>query len=193
MGHSLTAMLEEYREKLLKRRKYLKDRIHFLNTLPKKSFGHVFPNTFSYNETFKEMDDIDDVLSDISEFLDRYISDVCCVCGETIGYDLYERHHISYYPEITILVHRECHYSIHHTNSYPDLKPLVGDSRDFYNGIKKPDNWIESGIPGHELKAVHSSLASCYPRPNLNWNRAAITEIYKEYEIIYRKVTKPRT
>ena len=195
MGHPLTAMFEAYSEKLLKRRKYLKNRIHFLDTLPQNRFPtDLVPNTFSYRTTFQEMTDIDDMLSDIREFLDRYIDDICCVCGEIIGHDLYEHHHISYYPEVVVPVHRECHHSIHHTNSHPYLKPPVGDSRDFYNGIKKPDNWIESGIPGTELKVTYSAIASCWPKPNLNWNRAAKTEIDIEYDIVHRKkVTKPRT
>lgn len=121
---------------------------------------------------------------------------ICEVCGEHVDEHSMatEKHHISYYPETTILVHLECHYKIHHTNLYTHLKPLVGDSKDFYNGVKKPANWIESGIPGTELKVTYSAPASCYPKPNLNWNRAAKTEIDIEYIIVHRKkVIKPLT
>ena len=121
---------------------------------------------------------------------------ICEVCGEHV--DEYgvgtEKHHISYYPETIILVHRECHQKIHHTDLYTYLKPPGGDSKDFYNGVKKSANWIESGIIGAKLKVTYSALASCYPKPNLNWNRAAKTKIDIEYDIICRKkVTVPST
>lgn len=112
---------------------------------------------------------------------------ICEVCGKYVECGSATKHHISYYPELTIPVHHKCHQKIHHTDLYTHLKPPVGDSKDFYNSVKNPANWIESGIPGTELKVTYSALASCYPKPNLNWNRAAKTEIDKEYSIMYRK------
>ena len=198
MRHPLTPMLEAYKEKLLKRKKYLHNRIRFLDALPQNRISHkygvTFPNTLPYNVSFKEMHDINDMLSNINDYLDRYVSDVCLVCNKIIGHDFYERHHISYYPEITILVHQECHNKIHHTDDYPHLKRYFsGDGTDFYNDVKKPDYWVESGILGHELKCVYSARESCYPRPNLKWNRAVTTERDIKYDITYRKVTEPRT
>ena len=73
MGHPLTAMFEAYSEKLLKRRKYLKNRIHFLDALPQNRFPtDLFPNTFLYRTTFQEMTDIDDMLSDPRVFRSLY-------------------------------------------------------------------------------------------------------------------------
>ena len=116
---------------------------------------------------------------------------ICEVCGKYVECISATKHHISYYPELTIPVHHKCHQKIHHTDLYTYLKPPVGDSKDFYNNVKKPDNWIKSGINGAELKATHSARASCFPRPNLNWNRAAKTEIDIKYDIVYRK--KPQS
>ena len=185
-------MLEAYKEKLETRRKYLSNRIRFLETLPEnrlsRKYSCTFPNTLPYRVTFREMTDINDILFDINNYLDRYICDVCLICNKIIGHDPHERHHISYYPETIILVHTKCHLRIHHSDSFPYLKPPTGDSRDFYNGIKKPDNFIESGILGGELKSVYSTRASVYPRPNLNWNRAAISENNINYGVIHRKI-----
>jgi len=126
-------------------------------------------------------------------FITTYNPDICELCGEYV-YKGAEKHHTSYYPEITILLHHKCHRKIHYTDLYPHLKPPNSDGKDFYNNVKKPDNWIKSGIKGMELKATHSARASCFPRPNLNWNRAAKTEIDIKYDIVYRKrVTKPHT
>ena len=119
---------------------------------------------------------------------------LCQVCGKIIGSNPYENHHISYYPQASIPVHCKCHQKIHHTDLYTHLKPPNGDGKDFYNNVEKPDNWIISGIAGMELKVTRSAIASCYPKPNLNWNRAAKTEINIKYDLVYRKkVTKPRT
>jgi len=197
-GIVMDSMHSEYWSKVIKtlsnRKEYLRQRVRFLDALPKKQYGHVFPNTFSYNETFREIDNLNDVLSEIHLLQEWYIDDVCPVCGEVIGFDYHEHHHISYYPEITIPVHKKCHITIHNTDSYPHLKRyFYGDGTYFYDGVKKPDYWIESGMHGHELKRVYSARASCYPRPNLNWNRAATTERDITYNITHRKVTKPRT
>jgi len=158
MGHPLTDMIEAYSERLTERKKNLKNRIRFLDTLPQNRFSTYrgyFPNTIPYNETFQEMKDIDSLLHDIHEFLDCYIDDVCPMCGKIIGHDPYERHHISYYPEVTAQVHSECHREIHCTDSYSHLKLYFsGDSKDFYNGVKKPARWIESGIIKNEYKKI---------------------------------------
>ena len=175
------------RKTLSNRNEYLHQRIRFLDSLPKKQHGHVFPNTFSYNRTFKEIDDINDVLRAIIRLQEWYIDDVCPVCGEAIGFNHYERHHTSYYPEITTTVHKKCHTAIHHTNSYTYLRPPDGDGKDFYNNVKKPDNWISSGI----IIANIFAPASCYPPPNLNWNRAAKTQINIKYQI--RRNMHPNT
>ena len=76
----------------------------------------------------------------------------CAVCGTIIldetlleqckgfldisGKEKAQIHHISYFPEITILVCNECHQRIHRTEKHHELKPPSGDSREFYNGSK---------------------------------------------------------
>jgi len=56
----------------------------------------------------------------------------CAVCGEKI--ELFEEvsHHVSYFPEKTIFVHRSCHNLIHKTDKYPKLKPSKEDIDKFY-------------------------------------------------------------
>ena len=41
-------------------------------------------------------------------------------------------HHVSYYPEKKIYVCSSCHYTIHNTDEYPELKPPPGDASEFY-------------------------------------------------------------
>lgn len=47
--------------------------------------------------------------------------------------DWLDEHHVSYEPEETITVCRDCHADIHNTNKYPDLKPDVEDLSEYYN------------------------------------------------------------
>lgn len=90
----------------------------------------------------------------------------CAVCGE--GGNLFDNikieHHVSYYPEIIMYMCAKCHQKIHKTDMYPHLKPLDGDSKDFYNGVKRSDNQIISGIIGDEVKVFYSARASYYPK-----------------------------
>ncbi len=44
----------------------------------------------------------------------------------------YVTHHTSYYPERTLHVCEDCHKAVHHTDRYPELKPLKGESRKYY-------------------------------------------------------------
>ena len=45
----------------------------------------------------------------------------CSLCGyeENI-----EEHHLSYDEDRTMMVCKKCHEDIHHTNKYPELKPI---------------------------------------------------------------------
>ena len=172
---------------LLKRRKYLGDRFCFLDSLPKKQYGVVYPNTFSYKHTFEEMRIIDDVLFDVNILQKWYIDVVCPVCGKIIGFNHFEIHHTSYYPEVTTPVHKKCHLKIHYSDTYTYLRPPIGDGKDFRNHVKKLPNWITSAISETESKVTYSCPASCYPRPNLTFNRAAETEISVKYIILWRR------
>ncbi len=76
----------------------------------------------------------------------------CAVCGTIIleeglletcrgfldirGCEEAQIHHVSYFPEKTILVCKNCHQKIHHTEEFQELKPPTGDSKKFYNGEK---------------------------------------------------------
>ena len=42
------------------------------------------------------------------------------------------QHHISYYPEVTAWICKECHRLIHRSNKYPDLCPSYRDMSKFY-------------------------------------------------------------
>ncbi len=56
----------------------------------------------------------------------------CIACGGKI--ELFEevRHHIIYFPEKIVYVHKSCHNHIHKTDKYPDLKPSKEDTDKFY-------------------------------------------------------------
>ena len=45
-----------------------------------------------------------------------------------------EVHHISYFPEKTMVVCDECHQKIHNSNEFPHLRPPEGESKRFYKG-----------------------------------------------------------
>ncbi len=72
----------------------------------------------------------------------------CKACGGKRAFDIayrmeiqLEEHHISYFPERIVFVHRDCHvgkFSIHHGGLRPDLiKYDEGDSRKFYDQKKE--------------------------------------------------------
>ena len=68
---------------------------------------------------------------------------ICPVCNKEIELDQVVNHHISYFPEKTIPVHRSCHSTIHHSNKFPHLKPKKGEAEKFYsknkpNKLKEP-------------------------------------------------------
>ena len=61
---------------------------------------------------------------------------ICEVCGKEIYYLDEVEHHISYFPEKTVRVHRTCHGLIHFTDKYLNLKPSKEDADKFYKKIK---------------------------------------------------------
>ena len=171
----------DYKNKLVKRREYLRKRIHFLDSIRIDSkYTITFPNTFPYNMTFDEIHKIDNELF-------NYVDEMCPVCNTVIGNNLYRKHHISYYPEKTILVHKKCHNKIHNTNEYPHLKDYnIGDSKDFYSGVKRQITWYDKGLP--ESIIDYKARANVYPKPTtqqIRWNRATLTEHDIRYSIIY--------
>ncbi len=58
----------------------------------------------------------------------------CAACG--VGIDprgqLYIRHHVSYFPPNTVIVHLACHAAIHLQGRHPHLAPPKGDAARFY-------------------------------------------------------------
>lgn len=61
----------------------------------------------------------------------------CEACGLEIN-DKIITHHISYFPEITVAVHKSCHTMIH-SNNHPELlhlRPSKNDVTEFY-GIRQ--------------------------------------------------------
>ena len=60
------------------------------------------------------------------------LSELCPVCGENMCIHTSIEHHVSYFPERTIFVHRGCHNRIHRTNHFSQLKPDQKDIDKFY-------------------------------------------------------------
>lgn len=56
----------------------------------------------------------------------------CKVCHQKIEREEQIWHHISYFPEEFVCVHKGCHNKIHKTNLYPELKPDQADTIKFY-------------------------------------------------------------
>ena len=56
----------------------------------------------------------------------------CKVCNESLEDREYVKHHVSYFPEEIIFVHRKCHGMIHKTDNYLNLKPSQDDMKRFY-------------------------------------------------------------
>ena len=52
------------------------------------------------------------------------IAEICQICGIKLTSDSKVIHHLSYNGNETIIVCRSCHAKIHHSNKYPDLKPV---------------------------------------------------------------------
>lgn len=50
----------------------------------------------------------------------------CEACGKEIEFSEIA-HHVSYYPERIVYVHKSCHQEIHKTDKYPQLKPSQED------------------------------------------------------------------
>lgn len=57
----------------------------------------------------------------------------CKACGKKIEFGEEISHHISYFPEKTILVHRSCHTRIHRTEAFSTLRPSKADIEKFYS------------------------------------------------------------
>ena len=58
----------------------------------------------------------------------------CPVCNMNMDVNRTVMHHISYFPEVKIRVHKKCHFIIHNTDKYPELKPKKEDTKKFYLG-----------------------------------------------------------
>jgi hypothetical protein len=63
--------------------------------------------------------------------------ETCELCKEKIGYQEEIEHHVSYFPEKKIILHKKCHNKIHKTNKHPELKPSKEDVKKFYLKQKK--------------------------------------------------------
>ncbi len=61
------------------------------------------------------------------------LNELCTVCNEKMCFHNSIGHHVNYFPEEIIYVHRGCHNKIHRTNNYPYLKPKQSDIDRFYN------------------------------------------------------------
>ena len=57
---------------------------------------------------------------------------ICPVCNKEIEPNQVVNHHISYFPEKTIPVHKSCHNRIHQTSEFQHLKPKKGEAEKFY-------------------------------------------------------------
>lgn len=60
------------------------------------------------------------------------LAESCAVCNEKMCLHNSIAHHISYFPEELVLVHRGCHIKIHRTDKYPSLKPKRSEIERFY-------------------------------------------------------------
>lgn len=62
---------------------------------------------------------------------DREIRETCEACEKPFYGRPRLNHHVSYFPEDIVEIHRSCHMKIHRTDKYPDLKPPEGDYKRF--------------------------------------------------------------
>lgn len=60
------------------------------------------------------------------------LGELCEVCGNKIKFGEEVYHHIGYFPEKKIVVHKSCHNVIHKTDKYPELKPNKEEILKFY-------------------------------------------------------------
>lgn len=79
---------------------------------------------------------------------------ICCVCERPMGFKGTVLHHISYFPESKIRVHKQCHFLIHNTDNYPYLKPTKEDINKFYSGIENPKKMIRPEISEYNYNQV---------------------------------------
>ena len=61
------------------------------------------------------------------------MDELCAVCNKQQCAHNSIEHHISYFPEDIISVHRGCHLRIHRTDNFPELKPTQWDTKRFYS------------------------------------------------------------
>ena len=71
---------------------------------------------------------------------------ICCVCELPMGFKGTVLHHISYFPESKIRVHKQCHFLIHNTDNFPYLKPSKEEINKFYYGVEKPKKMLRPEI-----------------------------------------------
>jgi len=66
------------------------------------------------------------------------MKEICAVCKEEIEPKQLVKHHISYFPEKKVFVHRKCHPIIHRSKDkrYLKLKPKEGEAAKFYGGYR---------------------------------------------------------
>lgn len=60
------------------------------------------------------------------------MNQVCYACKQSHNSSMIIKHHISYFPEIIVPVHRSCHTKIHAGRKYQDLKPSKEEVKRFY-------------------------------------------------------------
>jgi len=76
----------------------------------------------------------------------NFPTEFCDACFEPISFQFRHEntieHHISYFPEELIVVHKECHNVIHNSWEYPHLRPSQDETDKFYQKgkykIEKP-------------------------------------------------------
>lgn len=91
----------------------------------------------------------------------------CELCGDQSKW--IDGHHISYQPEETVAVCRQCHSEIHHSNKHPELKPDAADVTRFYGARSSEVNMTQ--IPtrrgwSKQIKTIPCSRDSCTECPH---------------------------
>ena len=66
-----------------------------------------------------------------------YGDEDCYACYKEIDFGEDVSHHVTYFPENVVRVHRSCHNLIHKTDKYPHLRPPKEEIIRFYHKPKK--------------------------------------------------------
>lgn len=93
---------------------------------------------------------------------------ICKACGEFDNNIKMVNHHISYFPEIKVKVHRPCHIKIHNGTAYQELIPKKDDINRFYFGSINAERPLRPEIKDTTIERL-KKYGEFSPATSIDW------------------------